>query len=108
MRRSDPGTPEKCNIFSYHKLVTPEPELSEVVAKGCRTAGIGCLDCKRIFLRNLMKELDPIRERYTELAARPGMPGEVLERNAETCRADAKRTLLEVKEKMGLSRTWKI
>ena len=108
VRRSDPGTPEKCNIFSYHKMVTPEPELSEVVAQGCRTAGIGCLDCKRIFLKNLMKELDPIRERYAGLVARPGMPEEVLERNAESCRADAKRTLLEVKEKMGLSRTWKI
>jgi tryptophanyl-tRNA synthetase len=107
VRRSDPGTPEKCNIFSYHRMVTPEPELSEVVAKGCRTAGIGCLDCKRIFLKNLMKELDPIRERYSELAARPGMPGEVLERNAQVCREDAGRTLLEVKERMGLPRKWK-
>jgi tryptophanyl-tRNA synthetase len=108
VRRSDPGTPEKCNIYSYHRLLTPEPELSEVVAGGCRSAKIGCLDCKRLFLKHLMEEFDPIRERYRELAARPGMPQEVLAANAETCRADAGATLLEVKEKMGLTKTWKI
>jgi len=108
VRRSDPGTPEKCNIYSYHKLVTPEPQLSQTVAQGCRTAGIGCIDCKKLFLDNLMKELDPIRERYGQLAARPEKVREVLDANAATCRADAGRTILEVKEKMGLARTWKI
>jgi len=58
--------------------------------------------------RNLMAEFDPIRERHQALAARPDRVREALERNAETCRGDAKATLLEVKEKMGLSRTWKI
>jgi tryptophanyl-tRNA synthetase len=108
VRRSDPGTPEKCNIYSYHRLLTPEPELSEVVAGGCRSAKIGCLECKRLFLKHLMEEFDPIRERYQELASRPGMPREVLAANAETCRADAGATLLEVKGKMGLTKTWKI
>jgi len=108
VRRTDPGTPEKCNIYSYHRLVTQEPELSEVIAHGCRTAGIGCIDCKRRFLEHLMKEFDPIRERHQALAARPDRVREALERNAETCRGDAKATLLEVKEKMGLSKTWKI
>jgi tryptophanyl-tRNA synthetase len=108
VRRSDPGTPEKCNIYSYHKLVTPEPQLSQTVAQGCRTAGIGCIDCKKLFLDNLMKEFDPIRERYQELAARPERMRQALDANAATCRADAGRTILEVKEKMGLARTWKI
>jgi tryptophanyl-tRNA synthetase len=106
VRRSDPGTPEKCNIYSYHKLVTPEPALSQTVAHGCRTAGIGCIDCKRLFLDHLMKEFDPIRERFQ--AAQPARLRQALEANAETCRADAGRTILEVKEKLGLSRTWKI
>jgi tryptophanyl-tRNA synthetase len=108
VRRSDPGTPEKCNIYSYHRLVTPEPELTRTVAQGCRTAALGCLDCKRLLLDNLMKELDPIRGRYQELAAQPERVRRALDSNAATCRADAGRTILEVKEKMGLARTWKI
>ena len=108
VKRSDPGTPEICNIFSYHRLVTPEPELSEYIAQGCRTAAIGCLDCKRVLLKHLMEEFDPIRERYGRLSAEPAKVREVLDRNAARCRADAARTILEVKGKMGLTATWKI
>jgi tryptophanyl-tRNA synthetase len=106
VKRSDPGTPEKCNIYSYHKLVTPEPELSEYVAQGCRTAGIGCLDCKRKLLDNLMHALEPIQERHAALSARRAEIRDVLDRNAETCRKVGGKTILEVKEKMGLSPVW--
>jgi tryptophanyl-tRNA synthetase len=108
VKRSDPGTPEVCNIYSYHRLVTPEPELSEVIARGCRTAAIGCLDCKRIFLSHLMEEFDPIHRRLEELLAKPAQVREALDRNAAQCRADAAKTILEVKEKMGLAKTWTI
>jgi len=108
VKRSDPGTPEKCNIYSYHQLATPEPELSEYVAHGCRTAGIGCLDCKRKLLDNLMTVLDPIRERYSALSAKRGEVREVLDRNADVCRKVSGRTILEVKEKMGLTPVWKV
>ena len=67
VRRTDPGTPEKCTIWSYHLLVTPEPERAEI-HDGCTTAGIGCIDCKKRFQANLMKVLDPIRDRYAELS----------------------------------------
>ncbi len=107
VRRSDPGTPEKCNIYSYHRLVTPEPELVDTVARGCRTAGIGCIDCKKIFLGHLMAILDPIRERYRLLQERPGEVRERLEANARHCRRVARDTMLEVKEKMGLTPVWK-
>lgn len=108
VKRSDPGTPEKCNIYYYHRLATPEPDLSEYVAQGCRTAGIGCLDCKRKLLENLMTILDPIQERYSSLAARKDEVRDVLDRNAETCRQVSGRTILEVKEKMGLTPVWKV
>lgn len=108
VRRSDPGTPEICNIFSYHKLVTDDPELSDVIAQGCRSAGIGCLDCKRRLLDNLMTVLGPIQERYRDLEARRGEVREVLDRNAELCRKVAGETMLEVKERTGLTRIWKI
>jgi tryptophanyl-tRNA synthetase len=108
VKRSDPGTPEKCNIYSYHKLATAEPELSEYVAHGCRTAGIGCLDCKRKLLDNLMTVLDPIRSRYADLSSRRGEIRDVLDGNAAHCREVSGRTILEVKEKMGLTPVWKV
>jgi tryptophanyl-tRNA synthetase len=108
VKRSDPGTPERCNIYSYHKLATPEPELSEYVAHGCRTAGIGCLDCKRKLLENLMTVLDPIQQRYADLASRKAEIRNVLDRNAAHCRKVSGRTILEVKEKMGLTPVWKV
>jgi tryptophanyl-tRNA synthetase len=108
VRRTDPGTPEKCNIWSYHKLVTKEPELAEI-HNGCTSAGIGCIDCKKILHKNIMSVLDPIRERYAELAGRGQKEvASRLETNAEQCRAVASQTMLEVKAKMGLSKVWKI
>ena len=108
VKRSDPGTPEKCNIYSYHRLATAEPELSEYVAQGCRTAGIGCLDCKRKLLDNLMTALDPIQHRYADLTSRRAEIRDVLDRNAAHCRKVSGRTILEVKEKMGLTPVWKV
>jgi tryptophanyl-tRNA synthetase len=108
VRRTDPGTPEKCTIWSYHLLVTPEAEKKEI-HDGCTTAGIGCIDCKKRFHANLMKVLDPIRERYTELSGSGRTQVEErLEANGAHCRAVASETMLEVKGKMGLKKVWKI
>jgi len=100
-RRSDPGEPDRCNIYSYHKLVTPEAELAEI-AKGCRDATIGCIDCKKIFHRNLMKVLDPIRERRLELAAHPDRVRDALDEGARQARKVARETLDGAKRLMGL------
>jgi tryptophanyl-tRNA synthetase len=107
IRRSDPGTPEECNIYAYHILMTPKDELAEI-HKGCSTAAIGCLDCKKILLKNLMAELDPIRERYHALKAEPKKIYGLLAENAKKCTIQAKSTILEVKEKTGLKPVWKI
>jgi tryptophanyl-tRNA synthetase len=108
VRRTDPGTPEKCTIWYYHLLVTPEDEQKDI-HKGCTTAGIGCIDCKKVFHGRLMKILDPIRGRYGELTgARKQEVADRLEANAERCRGVACSTILEVKEKMGLKKVWKI
>lgn len=106
-RRTDPGTPEKCNIYSLHQLVTQEEQL-ETIHEGCTTAGIGCLDCKRIFVDNLMIVLNPIQERYRDLCSRKKEIRGVLDKNAAHCREVAKATILEVKQKMGLSPVWQI
>jgi tryptophanyl-tRNA synthetase len=107
IRRSDPGTPEKCNVFSYHLLVTGKEEQDEV-REGCTTAGIGCLDCKKMLLKNLMAVLDPIRDRYESLANKKKSVREKLDANAEHCRNVATETILEAKEKMGITPVWKI
>jgi tryptophanyl-tRNA synthetase len=108
VKRSDPGTPEKCTIWSYHLLVTPEAE-RPAIHDGCTSAGIGCIDCKKILHANLMKVLDPIRARYAELSGpRRAEVESRLEANAERCREVARATMLEVKGKMGLKKVWKI
>ncbi len=100
-RRSDPGEPDRCNIYSYHKLVTPAAELAEIAA-GCRGATIGCIDCKKIFHRNLMAVLDPIRERRRQLALRPDDVRAALDEGARKARAVARETLAGAKKLMGL------
>lgn len=61
-RRSDPGVPEDCPVFAFHRSFSSEAEVEEVDA-GCRSAGIGCTDCKRILIKNLNHFLDPVRDR---------------------------------------------
>ena len=106
-RRTDPGTPQKCNIYALHGLVTSEKQLGEV-DEGCRTAKIGCLDCKRIFVDNLMEVLGPIQERYRDFSSRKQEVRKVMTQNAARCRDVAGSTILEVKKRMGLSPVWEI
>jgi len=99
--RKDPGTPEICNIFTLHQGFSP-PDTVEEVAQKCRTAGWGCLDCKRVLADNMIATLAPMRERAAALRRDP--PG-VLDRLrdcANRARALAQRTIAEVRERMGL------
>ncbi len=101
VRRSDPGTPEVCNIYHLHKAFSP-PATVEHVAVQCRTAGWGCLDCKKVLHESMEKELAPIRARAKELAADPRQISATLTAGAEHARAIASQTMGEVKKKMGL------
>ena len=107
VRRNDPGNPDICNVFAYHMLTTSFQEREEV-AEGCRSAGIGCLDCKKKLHGHLMAVLDPIRVKYEELSSREKEIEEILDYNADKCRRIASNTMLETKEAMGLKRIWKI
>ncbi|HET7584171.1 MAG TPA: tryptophan--tRNA ligase [Gemmatimonadaceae bacterium] len=102
VHRTDPGTPEVCNIYHLHRGFSP-PDVVEHVAVQCRAAGWGCIECKRVLFEHMMKELDPIRERARELAANPSTVHAILQRGAERARAEARRTIREVKERMGLA-----
>lgn len=102
VKRSDPGNPDVCNIFSLHELLSPQQD-QEWSAQGCRTAAIGCLDCKGRLFENLMKLLDPIRERYQELMSRPDDLRQQLRAGAEKARKVARATLDEVYEAIGFT-----
>jgi len=101
IRRTDPGTPEICNIYTMHRAFSP-PEDVEWSAEGCRTAGIGCLDCKKRLAENMAAELEPVREKYRELTAAPERVRQLMEDGANASRKIARETLEEVRRKTGL------
>lgn len=101
VRRNDPGNPLICNIYTIHQCFSP-PEVQEEVAQGCRTAGIGCIDCKKKLFEHMRNELDPIRARAAELRAKPGMVEAVLAEGAERCRRIAAETMASVRRATGL------
>ena len=99
--RKDPGNPEICNIFTIHQGFSP-PATQQQVAHNCRTAGWGCLDCKRVLADNMIATLTPLRERAQELRAEPGRVREILRAAAAKARALARATLARVRQCMGL------
>jgi tryptophanyl-tRNA synthetase len=101
VRRTDPGTPEVCNIYHLHKAFSP-PATVEHVAVQCRTAGWGCLDCKKVLHQSMEQELAPIRARAKELAGDPVKISKTLAAGADHARTVARATMGEVKKKMGL------
>ncbi|MBI4513384.1 MAG: tryptophan--tRNA ligase [Gemmatimonadetes bacterium] len=100
--RRDPGNPDICNVFTLHRYFS-SPQDQAWSAHGCRTAAIGCLDCKRRLADNIVAALRPIRERALELRERPEEVRRMLAEGAERCRAIARETVAEVKRRMGLT-----
>lgn len=100
VRRTDPGTPEDCNIYHLHRYFSP-PATVEHVAHQCRTAGWGCLDCKRVLADNMIATLAPIRERALEFQEKPGLVREILESGAARAREIAAVTMQTVRDRMG-------
>ena len=95
-RRTDPGRPEVCNVFSFHKIFS-SPEEIQMVDTECRRAGIGCVDCKKKFAENLNKALEPFRAKRAELASQPDLVPAVLEDGAKRARVIAEKTMAEVR-----------
>lgn len=102
-RRSDPGNPDICNIFTMHKVFS-KPEEVSTIDNECRSAGIGCVDCKRRLLVHLQDHLHPIRERYTELKNDPKTASEIINDGSAKARRIAKQTMEEVHQVCGLGR----
>jgi len=101
MKRTDPGNPDVCNVYTMHKIFSPQADV-EMVNVECRRAGIGCVDCKKLLAKNLNNHLEPFRARRAEFASRPGYVQDVLEDGATRARAIARKTMEEVREAMQL------
>jgi tryptophanyl-tRNA synthetase len=98
--RTDPGRPEVCNVFSLHQFFSPN-EVERIEAE-CRGAEIGCVQCKRLFARNLADYFAPFRERRAALAADPDQVWDILANGARRASAIASEVIAEVKAAVGL------
>jgi tryptophanyl-tRNA synthetase len=99
--RTDPGTPEICNIYELHKHFSP-PETVATVAENCRGARWGCIDCKRVLADNMAATLEPIRTSAAELNASPDRVSAILAQGADKAHQLAAATMKEVRNGMGL------
>jgi len=102
VRRNDPGNPEKCPVWEFHKVYSDQAT-RDWAWKGCTTAGIGCLDCKKPVIESVLKELAPIRERAQEIEANPEIVRAAVANGCEAARAVARDTMDEVRQAVGLT-----
>jgi tryptophanyl-tRNA synthetase len=102
--REDPGNPDDCNVGTMHKAVSSEQDIAWMY-EGCRSAGIGCVDCKGKLADNLNAHLAKYVERRAELVANPQRVQDVLEMGAQKARVIAQRTMTDVHKKLGLWRS---
>jgi tryptophanyl-tRNA synthetase len=101
VRRTDPGEPEKCPAFQLHKIYCT-PEEIEYVTKGCRTASIGCLECKKIMIKHVIEDLAPIREKRAALEKNPQEVEAILAKGNRAAQQVAAATMAEVRPAVGL------
>ena len=102
VRRSDPGDPARCPVWQFH-LIYSDGERREWVQQGCRSAGIGCLECKQPVIDAVLAEQEPMRERARAFEEDPTLVRNIIADGCEKARDLARETLREVKEAMGLN-----
>jgi len=102
IRRSDPGDPDKCPVGDWHKIFSSAETIAKVY-EGCRTAGIGCIECKGWAAEGLWNVLAPIQERRAKYEADPRLAWDILEDGSTKARAVAEATMIEAREAANLS-----
>lgn len=100
-RRTDPGEPELSPVFQLHRIFSSKEELDEV-AHGCRTAGIGCIDCKKVLIKNVFRVMDPIWEKRNELLNNPDILNDIAKKGTDKARKVAQETMEMVRGAVGL------
>ncbi len=101
VKRTDPGEPDRCPLWQFHKVYSDE-SVKEWVQNGCRTASIGCVDCKRPVIDAINRELQPIQESIKEYEDDLGSVKRIVAEGSEQAREEANKTLDYVREVMGL------
>ncbi|HEY6774541.1 MAG TPA: tryptophan--tRNA ligase [Oxalicibacterium sp.] len=102
VRRTDPGDPEKCPVWQFH-LVYSDDATKEWVVKGCKSAGIGCIECKQPVIDGVLKEQEPMRERAQKYVDDPSLVRAIVADGRDKARALAQETMREVRDAMGLT-----
>ena len=101
VRRSDPGDPDVCPVGDLHKVFSTSATLEKVYA-GCRSAGIGCIECKGWAADAIVAELEPMQQRRRQYEEQPGLVHDILHSGSELARARAEETMEQVREAMHL------
>ena len=101
VRRNDPGDPDKCPVWQFHQVYSDE-STKQWVQEGCRSAGIGCLDCKGPVIEAVVAELKPIQTRAAEFEAQPELVRQIIRDGSERARDVARETMQEVRQSMSL------
>ncbi|OGP96863.1 MAG: tryptophan--tRNA ligase [Deltaproteobacteria bacterium RBG_19FT_COMBO_46_9] len=101
-RRTDPGNPDICNLFSFHEIYSPAPTV-ESIDRDCRIAKIGCVECKKIMAKNLCLAMAPIRDKRRGLESDMKRVMDIIENGNNRARSIARETMSEVREAVGLS-----
>jgi tryptophanyl-tRNA synthetase len=101
VRRSDPGDPDKCPVWDLHKIYSTD-ETRAWVQQGCRSAGIGCLDCKKPLIDAVLAQLATIRQRAREFEENPDLVRGIVDEGCERAREAARATMDEVRAAVGL------
>lgn len=102
IRRTDPGDPEKCPVWQFH-MVYSDQGTRDWVVKGCKSAGIGCLECKQPVIDGILKEQEPMRERAQQYLDDPSLVRAIVADGCDQARKHAQETMRDVREEMGLS-----
>lgn len=105
IKRTDTGDPELSPVFHLHKIFSSKDE-QDTVAEGCRTAGIGCLDCKKVLIKNLLSVMEPLWEKRNHFLGKPDLLDDILTVGSEKARQAAIDTMLEVRKAMGIGRIY--
>jgi tryptophanyl-tRNA synthetase len=102
VRRTDPGNPDVCPVWNLHQVYSND-EVKQWVQKGCRSAGIGCLECKQPVIESINAELRPIRERAVQFEEDPSLVRNIIQDGCEKASDLANDTMRDVREAMGLN-----
>ena len=102
VRRSDPGDPEKCPVWQFHRVYSDAPTQQWVI-QGCKSAGIGCLECKQPVIDGILKEQQPMLERAEKYVTHPKLVRDILDSGTDRARIAARATMADVRDAIGLN-----